>query len=77
MCRSNTLSGQPKLLGKADPLQLAGRPFRDLGDEDNLARCLEIGKAGGGKIPEITLGGREALAQCNSRSHLLAKLGMR
>src|SRR6185295_12669005 len=65
---------EPQLLGQADALDLAGGALRDLGQDDHLARHLEVGEAAGAEVAELALGGRsDALHQHHGRRYLLAE----
>ena len=52
-----------QFVGEADSLQFAGRPFRNLVDDQQLFRHLEIGQPGSRKLHELALLRRGPLLQ--------------
>ena len=71
------ITPQAQLLREADALQLAGGALRDLGEEHDLARHLEVGEAAGGEVAQLALGSPPALAQHDRGGDLLAELVVR
>src|SRR5438270_7778268 len=69
-------SGQAQLGGQPDALELAGRAFGDLGQEQYLARDLEVGQATGREVAHLLLRQAGPLAQYHGGGHLLAQLGV-
>src|SRR6185369_567433 len=65
---------QAQLLGKTDPLQLAGGALRDLGEEHHLPGHLEVGEPTCAEVAELALGGRRSLSQHDGRRDLLSEL---
>src|SRR5258708_66112 len=68
---SKPRSGKSQLLRKADALQLSCRALGDLGDDEDLARHLEVRKANCGELPQVLLAGFRALAQHTGRRTIL------
>src|SRR5512142_2811112 len=72
--RATLASRQPELGGEAEPLDLPGRTLRDLGDDQDAARDLELGEAAGGELPELALGRLLPVAEDHRGRDLLAQL---
>ena len=55
-------TGQSELLGQANALQFAGRALGNFGQEQDLARHLEVGQLRRREVAQFTLGQRHALS---------------
>src|SRR5262245_11464346 len=70
-------SSKPELRGKANTLKFAGGALRDLLEEDDRLRHLELGKSARAEFFNRMLVGSGRLSQHDRHRDVLAELGMR